>query len=128
MRLTKFGRVAVVTATAVVAGGALLASPASASQPTVLYASYRGAQAEADNSPANGAKGWVWGWSGYTDFGGDYVRIDYQRAGDNDNYFHTLVLYGKGTSVAKSLNSPVKAIRICVAPANGSCGQWTRAW
>ncbi|GAA0357030.1 hypothetical protein GCM10009530_02800 [Microbispora corallina] len=125
MTSRKLARKAAYVAAAAAFAGALVAQPASAAQVT---AKYRTVEVAVDNSPGNGAAGWVWVWAGAGD-GTIRGTIEYQFS---DGYVHSLST-GVGYSKSQSTSSKIKGFRACrTIRVEGyeidSCGSWNYFW
>ena len=122
MRRTRITPRAAVVAVATAFACLLTAEPALAAQVTV---SYHGTDAAADNSPGNGAAGWVWvhGSTEYKAVGG---TIEYQHWDGTRGELSA----GRGASASESLGKSVKGFRACIdSYVDGydfrSCGSWS---
>ncbi|MDX2709485.1 hypothetical protein PV350_42670 [Streptomyces sp. PA03-6a] len=110
---------AILLAVAAVFASVLLAQPASAND--TLH--YKGAVAETDDNPGNGAASWIWISAGSLNWDFRAANLEYQLINGTSD-----VLYAnRGEAVARSLNSELKAIRLCVYTNYGDgyyCSDW----
>jgi hypothetical protein len=104
------GMGAVVVAAACTAA-ALLAQPASAATATAVTVTYHGIEVQVDNSPGNGAPGWVWVYAGPDD---GYVpnksgTIEYVLQNGQTGSLTVSV----GNANSESTDSPVSQFQAC---------------
>lgn len=120
MKKTEFAAKAAATAAmAATLASLAFAQPAAAAQ---VNSSYGNTQAAIDNSPGNGAAGWVWVYTIAT-----RGSIEYQLWGDSTTW-ELVVPYGK--SASRSTPSDVRGFRPCrwsifEGVEYKSCGNWT---